>query len=224
VLASISADEAKNHDGQVKRIIDLLKARAVNLQAQINLPEPKPLQFDSTGVATLKVWEAQNINSNAQLDKGNENGKALLHIRAGADQKCIASWRTRVLLEAGEYRFDGMVKTAGVLPLPPPKQVQGQPEAKEKKGLGAGIRIHNSTIPRDNQALGDTSWQKVSYEFSVKPGEDEKTLVCELRAAKGDAWFEIDSLKIYKLPPKAPAPEPAKQPAAAVVKDALKLQ
>ena len=70
---------------------------------------------------------------------------------------------------------------------------------QEKKGVGAGIRVHGTQAPRTNLATNDTPWQKVTYDFEVKAGEDEKDLVCELRAATGEARFDRDYLKLLKV-------------------------
>ena len=92
-----------------------------------------------------------------------------------------------MLLEAGRYRFEAMAKASGVAPVSDPQ-----------KGEGAGIRISGSNEPRPNKLVGNTEWQKISYEFDAFPGI-ETVLVCELRASKGEVWFDTDSLKLVKL-------------------------
>ena len=201
---------ANDHSNHVKRIRDLIVARHTNLQRRLTEPEPTPLQFLS-GVAPLTNWiiaVSTQEKGNAPRDKVTEDGRATLHIRA--TNSTTASWRARVLLEAGRYRFEATAKCAGVVKVPAvvKKVVEGAaPVAAatvpvvetEKKGEGAGIRYSGTQKPRENQLLGDTPWQPLVYEFDVAPPSEEVTLVCELRAVSGDVWFETGSLKLVKL-------------------------
>ena len=63
--------------------------------------------------------------------------------------------------------------------------------------LGAGLRISGRASPR--ALLGNTDWQFFTYNFQVAEGETTVELVCELRAAKGEAWFDRASLRIMRL-------------------------
>jgi hypothetical protein len=213
VLASINPGEASNHDGQADRIRQLVTQSASRIEKLLTEPEPKPLKFDEHGVislAGLPEWRSvKPAADKSELDKADaENGKKTFHVRAGADGKCTGAWRIKVLLEPGNYRFEGLVKTTGVVPLPPPKPPTPAPGAAaaapanppELKGDGAGIRISRpkDKKPRTNQAINDTPWQKAEYVFAVEAGNDEVELICELRAAKGEAWFDIGSLKLAK--------------------------
>jgi len=182
VLASISADAARNHDGAVNNLRNQIVQRVQNLERLINAPEPKPLQFDAAGMAAITGWQTMDQQGSAALDKVADGSKKTLHIRATGH--CIASWRARVLLEAGQYRFEALVRTAGVVPI------------RDEKGEGAGVRISQES--RTNKAKGDTPWQKIAYDFTVPGGQDEKLLVCELRATKGEAWFDVESLKLVR--------------------------
>jgi len=119
------------------------------------------------------------------LDKASNAGKDALHIRTTGQG--IASWRAKVLLEPGKYRFQARVRTSGVVPI------------RDQKGEGVGLRISGSQQPRSNYASGDTDWKDLRYEFTVPGGQDEVVLVAEMRASKGDAWFEAESLKLVRV-------------------------
>jgi len=71
-----------------------------------------------------------------------------------------------------------------------------------RKGSGAGLRISttsgSSVPPRTNSVAGDSGWQRVEYEFIVTEDIEEQWFVCELRASKGEAWFDVASLKLRK--------------------------
>jgi hypothetical protein len=61
---------------------------------------------------------------------------------------------------------------------------------------GAGLRVSQQSAER--KVLGTTDWNTVIYEFDVGSGIQDIELVCELRAAKGEAWFDADSLRLFR--------------------------
>ena len=67
---------------------------------------------------------------------------------------------------------------------------------RDIKIAGAGIRI--SGEKRTNQILGTTGWTPLVYEINVEGAAREVELVCELRANKGEVWFDLDSLRIAR--------------------------
>src|SRR5260221_702922 len=90
--------------------------------------------------------------------------------------------------------FTGMVRTSEVVPV------------KDKKGEGAGIRISQFAGTRTNAVAGTAAWTKLQFDFQVPPGPNiEKELLCELRASKGEAWFDLESLMLLKKPATAVA-------------------
>ncbi len=192
VLASIDPNLAKNHDGAVDNLRRQIIARCRMLERQLN--PPAPLKFDSTGIARITNWRMANPKRIAQVDKISETGKTLLHINTLSDTNCVASWRCRVLLSAGDYHFTGMVRTSEVIPV------------KDKKGEGAGIRISQFAGARTNAVAGTAAWIKLQFDFQVPPGPNiEKELLCELRASKGEAWFDPESLMLLRKPATAVA-------------------
>jgi hypothetical protein len=189
VLASIDPNMAAAHDGAVNNLRNQIIARARTLTRVVSLPPPVALKFDSTGFVTVTNWRVQNTRRIAKVDKVSEAGRAVLHIDTLGDTNCIASWRSRVLLAPGEYRFEGMARTVGVVPV------------KDKKGEGAGIRTSQFASARTNGLSGDANWTKMEFNFQVPPGEEsERELLCELRASKGEAWFDLNSLKLRRRP------------------------
>jgi spore coat protein H len=182
VLAASSGHEARNHDAAVNNLRNQVNGRIAGIQRMIELPEPKPLEFDPSGVAMLASWRAHNPQGVALLDKTTEAGAPALHIRASYPGS--VSWRTRVLLDAGQYRFEGRIRTAGV------------GGYRSERGEGAGLRISGS--PRPNRLAGDSDWKIVSFNFPVQGFAREVELVCELSAGRGQAWFDLNSLKLRK--------------------------
>ena len=173
-------------EGQAAAVKQRIAERALDLQKQLSLPEPAPASF-TNGEARVAVWRIEPSQGDAKLDQTKESdGKRALHIRVSS--ATVASWRSKVLLEGGRYRFEGVARTAGVVAT-----------RDEKKGEGAGIRISGSQQPRNNKLSADSPWQKLEYEFAVADLSDEVDLVCELRASQGEVWFDVESLKLVRL-------------------------
>jgi len=191
-LESIGRAEARNHDNAVANLRNSVLQRVRAATARLFEPEPEPVRFDESGVIALKKWQPLDLRATGRLDKpADSTGVQTLHVAAGPEGRCTASWRTRLLLPPGRYVFEARVRTAGVEPLE--KDVN-------TKGVGAGIR-HSKGLAREHGLKGDHDWQKVEHEFTVADESGEVTLLCELRAEKGEAWFDLNSLKLRQRPP-----------------------
>jgi len=176
---------ARTHDVAVDSLRQQIIQRARNLEQQLYDPESVPLTFDQDGVARISGWRPQIETGVAVLDHTVADGnKPSLHIRVESQAPCVASWRAKVVLPAGHYRFEGRLRTAGLVPI------------RDEKGEGAGIRVSGSQQPRANQVIGDTAWAQVAYELEIEPNREAIELVAELRAAKGEVWFDTDSLRL----------------------------
>lgn len=184
-LAEINEGAAKNFDNSTRDIQNRVLARVAGIQKQLGILPMKPVKPDSNGVFKLAKWEAQtDAGEPKMLDSSDLGGVKALEINPDKSSRVVASWRSRVLLDTGKYRFEGKIATKGVVPL------------KEPTGEGAGLRISGSARP--NQLSGDSDWKKVTFEFDVPAPSTEVTLVCELRAEKGRAWFDLGSLQVVR--------------------------
>jgi hypothetical protein len=176
------------YDGQVKRMRDLITGRHAFLHRMLSEPPPVPLAFAS-GVAKIEKWEITATPmdlANAIRDKVEIDGRKALRIFTTTNT--AASWRSTVLLTRGKYRFEALARVASV-----------ESQSNTNKGAGAGIRHSGIRVARTNQLDGDSSWLPLTYEFPVQNEEDEVQLLCELRARKGEVWFDLDSLRLVKL-------------------------
>jgi len=101
----------------------------------------------------------------------------------GSPGIATGSWRTFVSLSPGTYRFLGRVRVSGVT------------ETAAPASIGAALRISgNSAAAR---FAGNDAWQLLEHRFTVRePGDVQ--LVCELRAAQGQAWFDLSSLQLVR--------------------------
>jgi spore coat protein H len=158
-------------------------ARWQNLTNQFNAPEPTPLAFDANGSARLKGWQRKADTGVPVQDETTSDSKKVLRI-SSPNSACIASWRTRVLLAPGKYRFEGSLRGSKIEPMP------------NETGLGAGLRI--SGDKRQNKLVGDAGWTQLQHDIQIDGAEREVELVCELRANKGEVWFDTDSLVLTR--------------------------
>jgi hypothetical protein len=214
-LAAMSLDQARQQGTAATNLLNNILARIRHVRRTLSEPEPVPLRLAAGREAPLRQWQALDLRATGRMEETSDsNGKKLLHIAVGPDGKCTASWRTKVLLRGGTYVFSGRARTAGVVPLL--KDVN-------TKGVGAGLRqsqlqIRDAAqrIGRKQGLVGDQDWQTLEYEFVVNGESDEVALVCELRAEKGEAWFDLDSLKLRRQPasstPSSPVPRPDNSP------------
>lgn len=179
-----SYEEIKNLSDSQEDFFEMLEKSHKWLSEHLNRPSPQFPDFDENGVAELSGWEPRLINRSALMDKPVIDGKRILHI-AKTKGACFASWRTRVLLAPGRYRFVGVAKTKEVSP---------------RGGAGnAGARLYAYGEKNSNRLLGNTDWTKLSHEIEIVSGNTEILMVAELRAIGGEVWFDRKSLKIFKL-------------------------
>ncbi len=160
------------------RVLDRLQ----QIEQQLNA-EPRHPEFSAQKIAELSGWYRKVDAGSPRLEQMNEAGKILLRIAAG--ESAVASWRVRVLLPTGKYRFEGKARSSGLVPL------------SDKTPVGGGLRISGS--PRQNQLVGDTGWTILQHEFVKAAGEAPIELVCELRAKKGEILFDASSMRLIKV-------------------------
>lgn len=169
-----TAGEAINWGkGLSQRISQRFRGIDRALTAELGLPwKPKP----------LNGWQSRTAEGNPAFDEFKDGDKPCLRIRSG-DKPVACSWRVRVAFPPGQYVFEGRVRTVNVPVANDPSQ-------------GAALRISGGA--RKASITGSTDWQKVQYEFSTGDGVTDIELVCELRTAKGEAWFDTDSLRVVR--------------------------
>jgi hypothetical protein len=173
---------AKDFEGRIQEARNRVEQRIAMIGKQLG-DMPKPLAFSAHGIAKIdpKGWRTEG--SASHFGEAAIDGKAAFHIRA--EGETAASWRKSLPLEAGKYRFEAEVRTEGVEPV------------ESSSGNGAGIRISGGNRNGQNAAGGDTAWQRVQFEFDAPGGE--VTLVAELRASKGEAWFAKETFQLVRV-------------------------
>jgi spore coat protein H len=159
--------------------------RQFSLTRQLREPERALLVF-TNGIGRPGGWEKVDASASVQMQEAPALDHTLaLHIAARSASG--ASWRTKVMLGRGHYRFEGQVKLAGVKPLP------------YGKYQGAGLRVAGNVRASGN-VVGDSGWRVLSEEFEVADETREVELICELRASAGEVWFGVESLRLVQMP------------------------
>jgi hypothetical protein len=186
LLEEVDPQAAAGYMTRVASLSRRISARVRVLDHMLQLRPSQELQFDKAGIVTLAAWEPQTDLGKATLDADRSEPKhALLHIRA--EGASAASWRTRVFLDKGHYRLHGRLRLEGV------KLNSGDQKA------GVGLRISRQKFSR--QLAGTVAWTPTSFEFDVAQDHTEVELVCELRAAEGEVWFDQGSLVLIRVEP-----------------------
>ena len=184
-IAAISPEAAREHRNQVSALRSRLVERHRAIARQLSAPPPEAMKFADDGTAQIKVWEAKLDAGDPQQDEPKEDGHATYHLRA-KNGGTVASWRAPVTLPPGKFRFTARVKCAGIQP------------TSDGPGIGAGLRISGGQ--RTNQLAGDSGWTTMEHLIELSDLSDI-VLVAELRANKGEVWFDADSMKLVRLKP-----------------------
>jgi hypothetical protein len=141
------------------------------------------IRFDSEKPMLLTNWVSKIYSGEPELKLVRDSdGRQLLHI--AAQSRCSATWRTACDLPPGQYRFQGNIKTKGI--------VYSSQDPKD----GAGLRISGHKKGQKN--AGDRDWTAVHFDFQVPEGQDQVELICELRAEEGEVWYDLASLKLLQ--------------------------
>ncbi len=163
-----------------QRIID----RVADVTAQI-ARRPRPSNRSPDGRVPLGKWQpgTQDGDSAAEWVRDDRNTVDLLRVSLKSPGQ--ASWRSRVRLPGGQYRFEGQARTQDLVTTP------------NDRAAGLGLRI--SGMNRKNRLVGTTEWQTLQFEFSLED-DSEVELVAEIRGQKGTGWFAPSSFRLVRLP------------------------
>jgi hypothetical protein len=102
----------------------------------------------------LSGWKPLATSGEPILSQARDTaGNPLLSISTGPAPSG-GSWRTRVVLGEGRYRFEGRVRVSGVT------SAQGDARA------GAGLRVSRGIMPQ--KLTGTTEWTGFAYAFAVE--------------------------------------------------------
>jgi hypothetical protein len=185
VRPHLATDEARSLANEADLVKERILRRTEYAARALREPEVKPLRFEQ-GMAKPGGWRPVDPPAGGKLELATApDGKPALCIQAGPFT--AASWRTKVLLKPGRYRFEGVVQLRGVVPL------------AFGKSKGAGLRVSPSKLARPHQLTGTVTATPLAVEFTTIKPVEEIELICELRASKGECWFDSESLRLVQL-------------------------
>lgn len=178
-LAAYSPSIAEWHDEAVASLCSRISRRIRSIGEQLKTPR-EPLPFDQSGAVLLRNWNERfpSDNSFYHMEQVQMDGQNLLQIDTPRGGTC--SWRTRVLLGSGQYRFEGRAKV-------------------NEEGVGSRVSLRISgSAPLSREVAIHTDWIPLEYSFSVDGLVSEVVLVCEFSGSRGKAWFDLDSLRLVR--------------------------
>jgi spore coat protein H len=184
VIAESNPSAARRHDQEVQWLKTRIAQRDESLKRQLGALTIQP-KIGPNGTIQLTGWRprTQSGTPNFRDPQGGETA-SLLYIGA-SNGNTTGSWRTRLLLDPGLYRFEGKVRTRDVKP------------ASGETNAGAGLRISGGAVSQE--LSGSTDWRHFTYSFQVSDTGSEVEFVCELRAPRGEAWFDAATLQAVRL-------------------------
>jgi CotH kinase protein len=173
--------------GEMRReaaeLCEQIVARERSLRTQLSEPDPPCPEFDRD-VALLGGWKAFDEPAGGRMHDGQgPESKEILLIVAGA--RTAASWRTTVRLKRGRYRFQGHARVIGATALP------------FGNNQGASLRV-SGRMQHSVELTDTTDWEQLRTNFEVRAPEEDVVLICQFRAAGGEAWFEKSSLSLVR--------------------------
>lgn len=179
-LAAYSPNLASQHDDEIQDLLRRIHDRIESAKRQIVEPQPT-LSFDPSGVFKPKDWQPrggqQGIGSTL-FGSRQEEGRSYLTI-AARNGLANGSFRSRVVLGPGQYRFQSQAKIVG-----------GEPNA------GICLRISGTRSPF--LPLRGADWTLLQFTFVVEEEAAEIELVAEFSAGAGEAVFDLDSMALIK--------------------------
>jgi hypothetical protein len=185
IRPALNRRAARELERQAAVVKERIAQRALDLGKQLSEPELRPIPFENE-IAKPTGWRSLDEPAGGRLEQCRApDGRAALRIAAGP--VTAASWRAKVLLATGRYRFEGLATTAGVIPL------------KFGKSKGARLRVSGVEALPSRELIGDSTWQRMAVEFAVGRPAEEVELICELKASQGEVWFDLESLRLVRL-------------------------
>jgi spore coat protein H len=170
---------------EVANLKGRIVARQENVVRQIGNWSREQAHF-AQGRVALTNWIPVLLGEKGRLEQNTDQGKPVLLIKAQPGS--VASWKSRISLSKGRYRFSGLAKTSEV-------KVQ-----RAAKSFGARLRIPGSKPDRSASLIGSQSWTKLEMNFDVRDAEHSFEFLCELSADQGEASFQFDSLFVEQVP------------------------
>ena len=183
-LTRLSRGDAEGIRGSTRELRRNILQRIANVTDQM-ARRPRPSQMPADGRIPLGKWQPGTRDGDSRAERVRDDKNTVDLLRVSLKDAGQVSWRSRMQLPGGRYRFEGRARTQDLVPTP------------NERAVGLGLRI--SGMNRKNQLVGTTEWQVLQFEFSLED-DSEVELVAEIRGQKGTGWFDPASFRLIKLP------------------------
>ena len=179
----IDPAEAKAWEQRGREAAGQFKGRLDEVRGQ--LEDATKLQR-AGGTVPLARYHWQESSDKGHLKVVDFDKRSCFYLKAAVGAENGGDFRLSLSVSPGRYRFNGYVRTSGVV--------------GDKETPGARLRISgDSANPANPAVVGtQTSWRTFSYDFTVSAADP--TLIVELRARSGEAWFDRNTLTLTRLP------------------------
>jgi hypothetical protein len=173
------------------------------------------LVFDPSGTARPTGWK-ERTDSGRLIFKETKGQRPLLLLSA-QEGRAAGAWCTTVWLEEGRYRVTGKVRAQGVAANGRLTRSGVGFRVFSHRKLSTGVvwdwfpyresndfenrgELDSDRSDAPNKRLSATTdWVELSYDFDLRQPAADLEISCELRANQGEAWFDLDSLRIVRL-------------------------
>ena len=183
LMAGLAEQPQRERDFYARQIA-LSRQRIVERARVLRDGLPSPPEMKVGEARMLTDWEPWAEVPDTDLrEEVRPDGRMVLTIRANSRATC-ASWRTRMLLPAGVYQFQGVV------------DVEGLRIHLDARDPGVGLRV----VP-NRRGMGLQGTQKnarLEHSFSLRV-PNEVIFVAELSGHQGSAAFLRESLRVVRL-------------------------
>ena len=154
----------------------------VTVTLEPEAPPVKPLAFHASGEAKLTDWHFQPYaRAKTVFARGTNESDGLRWLQIEVTEgQGGGAWRTAPLLEPGNYRFTARARTT-----------------RPASGNTAVLRA--SGQPPIQGIEPTREWMTLTFDLSVVAPEYVE-LVCDFAGSVGNVQFDLDSLKLVRLP------------------------
>ena len=175
---------------QAARLKNLIAGRAQSVGAQLQVPEPVSPNF-TNHVAALAGWSQEPTESRAGLSVAEVEGAAHA-LRFRHDEPTTAASKLRVWLPAGTYELVGRARVGRL--------------TVSDKDPQAGVTLRASATFRSasRRLLAASGWEELRCRFDSRGPEEIVDLLCEVRSASGEVWFDLASLRLEEVTSASP--------------------
>jgi hypothetical protein len=181
--AAMNDAERVSLDARAKGFARRIAERHRNVANELGGASIAPVALARGSAQSLTNWTAEVGSGTATFATNHHNGTVALQIHTGPGDS-VASWRQRLLLAPGSYRFYANVRLE--------TETGGLPSGRN----GIAVRISGRPAPMRNPTAGQ--WAPTEFQFTIREGEEDVQFVCECRGPNTQAWFEMSSLLVRR--------------------------